>query len=255
MHALRLARRAALAMLACAGGAWPAQAQGASETRRPVEVFGAVNVNSKGISMVPALTLGRPAAIVDLAIRKGDVSVEPQFRYGLDGRPWSFLLWGRYRAVHGPRFRLTIGGHPAYSFRARSTEVDGRRRDVIDVRRYYAVEATPTWRTGRRTALGGYYLYSRGVDPEAPPHTHLLAARGYVADVDVGAFVVQATPQLYYLFTNGQSGTYLSASASIGRRGSPWSVTTIVNQTILSDIAGGHASLWNVGLTYVFQVR
>lgn len=87
-----------LALLAWAGLTSAAHAQDAG-TSRPIEVVGAVNVNSKGISTVPALTLGRPAAIFDLAVRKGDFGFEPQFRFALDGRPWSFLLWAGARAT------------------------------------------------------------------------------------------------------------------------------------------------------------
>ena len=232
-----------------------AQAQPNDETPRPVEVWGAVNVNTKGISLVPALTLGRPAAIVDLGVRKGGFSFEPQLRFALDGKPWSFLLWGRYRAVTRDRFRLTVGGHPAYSFRTSTTAgSNGSSRELIEVRRYAAGEVTPTWTLSPRTSVGGYYLYSHGIDPGAPPHTHLAAARAYLANLDVGRdYVVQAAPQFYFLRTNGRNGTYVGASASFGRRGSPWSITTIVNQPVKSDVVGGQSFLWNLGLTRTFR--
>ena len=86
-------------MMAWALLASEARAQEAGSSPHPVEVSVNVNVNSKGISLVPALTLGRPSTIVDVAVRKGALSFEPQFRFALDGKPWSFLLWGRYRAV------------------------------------------------------------------------------------------------------------------------------------------------------------
>ena len=143
----------------------------------PFEVSGSANVNTKGISLVPALTLGRPAAIFDVVVRKGRGSFEPQFRFALDGKPWSFLLWGRYRAVRGDRFQLTVGGHPAFSFRTTSAVVGGTSRDLIETRRYVAGEITPVFSMTRKVGLGGYYLYSHGLDVGAPPHTHLVAAR------------------------------------------------------------------------------
>jgi hypothetical protein len=178
-------------------------------------VTGAVNLNSKGISLVPALTLGRPAAIFDLAVRKGDASFEPQLRFALDRTPWSFL-----------------------------------------VRRYLAVETSPTWMLSRGASAGGYVLYSHGVEPGAPPHTTLVAARASLARRDVlHRLVVQVAPQFYYLRTNGQAGTYVSASASIGATGSPWSLTTIVNQPIRSEVVGGRQFLWNAGVNYSFAIR
>jgi hypothetical protein len=252
----RRRHRLVLALFVWSGLASETRAQDAAGPPSPVEASGAVNVNTKGISLVPALTLGRPAAIFDLAVRKRGLSFEPQLRFALDGKPWSFLLWGRYRAVTGEKFRITVGGHPAFSFRTTTTDgVDGRPQDLIEVRRYIAGEVTPTWVLSPRVSAGGYYLYSHGIDPGAPPHTHLAAARAYLSNIQVfGDYVVQAAPQLYFLRTNGQNGTYLGASASFGRRGSPWSIGAIVNQPIRSDVVRGQSFLWNVGVNYAFRL-
>ena len=230
----------------------PALAQEPAAATRPVEVSGNLNVNTKGISQVPALTLGRPSAIFDLAVRKGDASFEPQFRFGLDGKPWSFLLWGRYRVTR-EKFRLTAGAHPAFSFRTRSTSVNGATQNVIEARRYLAFDVAPSYGLSPTTSIGAYYLYGYGVDPGAAKHTHLLAARTTVTNVTLfNDYSVQVAPQFYFLKTNGQSGTYLSATASLGRRGWPFSIATIINQPIQTDVAGGMDFLWNVGLNYTF---
>lgn len=231
-----------------------ATAQDVAHTPRPVEVSGAVNINSKGISLVPALTLGRPSAIFDLAVRKGDLSFEPQLRFALDGKPWSFLLWARYRAVTRGRFRLTVGGHPAFSFKTTTSEVDGRPREVIEVRRYLAGELTPIYMLTPRVGAGGYYLYSRGIDPGAAPHTHFVAARASLTNLGIfRSYVVHAAPQFYYLRTNGEDGAYLGATASFGRRGAPWSIATIVNQPVRTRVRGGRDFLWNVSVNYAFR--
>jgi hypothetical protein len=243
------ARRVVLALFVWSG--LTSEARGQDVTSSPVEVSGAVNVNTKGISLVPALTLGRPAAIFDLAVRKGDVSFEPQLRFALDGKPWSFLLWGRYRAVTTDKFRLTVGGHPAFSFKSTTTAEGG---DLIEVRRYVAADVTPTWTLSPRVSTGAYYLYSHGIDRGAPPHTHFVAARAYLSNIQVfGDYVVHAAPQLYYLRTSGRDGTYVGASASVGRRGSPWSIGTIVNQPLGSAVVGGQRFLWNVSVSYAFK--
>jgi hypothetical protein len=241
-------------LLASIGTAQPALAQDNGRESSPVEVWRNVNVNTKGISQVPALTLGRPAAVFDLAVRKGDASFEPQFRFGLDGEPWSFLLWGRYRAVTGEKFRLTVGAHPAFSFRTTSASIGGAERDVIEVKRYLAGELSPSYALSPTASVGAYYLYARGIDPGAPKHTHLVAARTNMANVEVlDDYVLQLAPQVYFLRTNGQNGTYVSASASFARRDWPFSIATIVNQPIRTDVAGGKDFLWNVSLNYSFR--
>lgn len=245
---------AILLVIAVVGTPSSASAQTDGTGPGPVQVSGAVNINTKGISQVPALTLGRPAAIFDLAVRKGAFGFEPQFRFGLDGKPWSFLLWGRYRAVNGEKFRLTVGGHPAFSFRTTEAAINGASRDFIEVRRYIAGELTPTYALTPNLGVGGYYLYSHGIDVGAPKHTHLVAARTNVSNLELfHDYVVQLAPQIYFLRTNGQNGTYVSASVSFGRSGWPISIGTIVNQPIRTDVAGGQDFLWNVSLNYAFR--
>lgn len=243
-----------LALALIAGAAPPLQAQESGGVDRPVEVSGNINVNTKGISQVPALTLGRPAAIFDLAVRKGAASFEPQFRFGLDGKPWSFLLWGRYQLVSRDRFRLTVGGHPAFSFRTSSVPVNGATANVIEARRYLAFDLAPSYGLSPTTSIGAYYLYGYGVDPGAAKHTHLLAARTTVTNVSLfDRYTLQVAPQFYFLRTNGENGTYISATASLGRRGWPVSIATIINQPIRTDVTGGKSFLWNVSLNYAFR--
>lgn len=94
----------------------PVQAQAPPPRSGAVEVSGSVSVTTKGISVIPTFTLGRPATAIDVAIRRDRLSFEPEINYGLDDKPWTILFWGRYAAIRGRRFTLGIGGHPALSF-------------------------------------------------------------------------------------------------------------------------------------------
>lgn len=51
-----------------------------------------LSVTNNGFSIVPAFTLGDPAAFLDMRMGNKRLSFEPQFRYALEGRPWSFIL-------------------------------------------------------------------------------------------------------------------------------------------------------------------
>ncbi|HPA87737.1 MAG TPA: hypothetical protein PK106_08065, partial [Bacteroidales bacterium] len=99
---------------------------------------GAVKVTNKGISTVPNLTLGKPAAIFDLSVGKGKLSFDPQLRFALEGKLWSFLFWWRYKLVRTERFQLNLGAHPALSFRRIKIPVNGLEKEDMVVRRYLA---------------------------------------------------------------------------------------------------------------------
>lgn len=231
-----------------------ALAQGAAGTERGVDVSGAVSVTNKGISTIPSFTLGKPAAIFELAIRKGDLGFEPQLRFGLDGQPWTFLFWVRYRPLTDGKFQLTVGGHPAYAFRTIAVSTAGVSRDLIQVRRYLAVDLTPNYLLTDHVSVGAYYLYSHGIDEDAAAHTHFISARVTVSNVTLaGRYSLQVAPQLYYLSTDGQDGTYLSSTVTLARQASPWSVSSTINKPLRSNVTGGQAFLWNVSANYAIR--
>lgn len=120
-------------------------AQKADTSRTSVRFAGAVSVTNKGISTIPNLTLGKPAAIFDLSAGKGKLSFEPQLRFALEGKPWSFLFWWRYRFLRTERFQLNAGAHPAFSFKRIMIPVNGHEEEELVVRRYLAGELVPTW--------------------------------------------------------------------------------------------------------------
>ena len=243
----RVARLAAAAALIAGGvpGALLAQA------RTGTVVTGAVTVTNKGISTVPSFTLGKPAAIFDVSIAHRGLSFEPQFRFGLDGKPWSFLFWGRYQLLDAGRLRLVVGAHPALSFRTIPVVTNGVSRDVITARRYLATELAPTYALSNDVSVGLYHLYSYGVERDVAKHTNFLALRGSLTNVRLPEQLsLRFDPQVYYLRTDALDGFYLYGGATLARRGLPLSLSTVVNRPIRSNVVGGGEFLWNVSARY-----
>lgn len=215
------------------------------------EVTGAISVTNKGISTVPSFTLGKPAAIFDVSMASRGLSFEPQFRFGLDGKPWSFLFWGRYRLVEAGKLNVSVGAHPALSFRTTPVTTNGVSRDVITARRYLATELAPTYALTRNVSVGAYHLYSYGVERDVAKHTNFLAARGSLTNVRLPEQLsLRFDPQVYYLRTDDLDGFYLYGAATLARRNLPLSISTVVNRPIRSNVVGGGEFLWNVSVRY-----
>ena len=53
-----------------------------------------VNITNNGISLVPSFSLGRPAALFLLSLGSNRFSIDPDIRFALDGKPWTFLFLG-----------------------------------------------------------------------------------------------------------------------------------------------------------------
>jgi len=223
-------------------------------TPPPVEMRGAVTVTNNGVSLIPSFTLGRPATIVDLTVQRGAASFEPQLRFGIDGRPWSFLLWGRYQVVRGEKFTLTAGVHPAFVFRTVHVPTPEGSASGTEVNRFVAGEMAPSYAVTDRVAVGGQYLYSRGLQAHRARQTQFAAAHVRVGGVPLGrSLALQVVPQIFYLKMDRRDGTYASATATVARRGVPVAVSAMVSTPLRSDIAGGRGAVWNVSLTYAFR--
>lgn len=241
-------------LIACIAAPLSARAQDRPDAPQPIQVSAGVTVTNKGIATIPSFTLGKPAAIFDLGLRKGRVSFEPQFRFGLDGKPWSMLFWWRYRPLTSGKFRLTLGGHPAVSFRTLAAPVNGTPQGLIQARRYLASEVVPIYAVTPHVSVGAYYLMSHGIEPDSVNLTHFVASRLSVSNMPLSQrYSLQLAPQLYYLKSDHQTGVYLGGTFTVSRAAFPLSLSTSFNQPLRSDVTGGQISLWNVSANYVVR--
>ncbi|MDZ4698640.1 MAG: hypothetical protein SH809_02945 [Rhodothermales bacterium] len=214
---------------------------------------GAVSVTNKGISTIPTFTLGKPAATFDLSLAGRRLSFEPQLRFNLvDGRPWVFLLWWRYKVLQADRVRLHVGAHPAFSFRMTDVEREGSPSRLMEMRRFLASEVLFTYQPSRHVSIGPYYLYSHGVDPTTTRNTHFIALNiGLHGMPLTDKLSLSILPQLYFLSLGGVTGTYITSRAVLATAGVPISLSAMFNQSINTDIAGD-PFIWNVSATYAF---
>lgn len=88
-----------------------------TKKKEDFKMGGTISVTNNGISLLPTFTLGKPAAIFDLSLAGKRFSFEPQFRFALEGKPWSMIFWWRYKVVNSSRFLLKVGAHPAIAFK------------------------------------------------------------------------------------------------------------------------------------------
>ena len=241
----------ALVALAASSLTRPVFAQAVDSAGARAEVTWAISVANKGISTIPTSVLDKPTATVDMAIRRGGLSVDPQFRFGLDGTPWSLLLRGRYRLVDRERLGVSLGAHPVLSFRTATVSVNGIAREVVVAQHFAAAELAPSYALSRNVTVGTYYLYRRGLDADVTRHTHLVAARVGLANLRLPArFVARLDPQVYYLRLDARDGVYLNSRVTLAKRGLPVSISEVVNRSIRTNIARGRPFLWNVSLNY-----
>ncbi len=214
---------------------------------------GTITATQNGISLIPSFSLGKPAVMFDLNVGNKKLTFEPFFRFGTNGKPWSFIFWWRYKAVNSEKFKMSIGAHPSFVFRTLPVTTNGTTVNVIQANRYVAGDFTPTYILSKNISVGVYYLYSHGLDKTSVQNTHFLTLNSNFSNIHLaGKIFAKFIPQVYYLHQDAKDGFYFTYSLTLGRKNFPLSAQTIMNKAIRTSIPGKDF-VWNVSLIYSFN--
>ena len=230
-------------------------AQNIDSTQKAPSYFGtAISVTNNGISLLPSFTLGKPALIVELVLGKGRLSFEPQLRFALEGKPWSFVFWGRYKLIKSQKFFMNVGTHPAVAFRTIKITNNGITQEMQVAQRYLAAEFMPTFVTGKHSNIGLYYLTSHGFEQDAIQYTHFVSLRSSFNQLSLYKdWHLSVAPQLYYLKMDATDAVAFSSSFTLAKDHYPLSLSSVINKTIQTTIPGMKDFIWNVSLVYSFH--
>ncbi|WP_321347749.1 hypothetical protein [uncultured Draconibacterium sp.] len=212
---------------------------------------GSVLVTNNGISIVPSFSLGEPAAVFDLSIGGDQFRFEPQFRFSMEGKPWAFIFWFRYKPVVNEKFSLQIGAHPAIMFHDATFDEDGFAEDGLEGRRFLAAEIAPVFQLTEHFSFEPYYLVGQGFD-RGLENTHYLTMRGNISDLALSEkLLFSFAPEVYYLWMDSVDGFYCASSFTLEHREWPFKLGAMMNQKINTDIESDDF-IWNISLTYSF---
>ncbi len=228
-------------------------AQDVSNEKQIMNFSGNISVTNNGISFIPSFSLEKPALIFDLSAGRR-LSFEPQLRFALEGKPWSFIFWWRYRMMPDKKFRITIGAHPALSFKTSTITTNGVTTKAIVSSRYLAGEIAPNYFITKNISIGTYYLYAYCLETNAIKNTHFITLNSTLSNLNILNFIyMRITPQVYYLKMGKYDGYYISSSLSFAKKDFPISVSMLFNKSIKTDVHGSRDFIWNVSLVYTFR--
>jgi hypothetical protein len=229
--------------------------QEVEKTKVPGHLGGVVTVTNNGISFIPTFSLGKPAAIFDLSVGKR-LSFDPQFRFSLDGKPWSFLFWWRYKVLTTNKYSFSAGTHLGLPFKTITETTNGVTTETITAKRFLAGELAPNFHLSKAVSIGMYYLYSRGIDVGTTRDTHFLTLNVNFSNLPLAKqFYLKIIPQVYYLKMDNQDGFYFTSAFTLANRKVPVSISSVINKVIQTDITASKDFVWNVSLIYSFNKK
>jgi len=214
---------------------------------------GAVTIQSKGISTIPNLTLGKPAIVFDMSVGR-KLTFEPQFRFSLEGKPWAMVFWWRYKVLTGNKFTLDVRANYSMAFKTISDTSSGKSQEIIRTTRYLAGALSPNFQVNKYIGVGMYLFYTRGLEKYITQNTYMVSFRPSISNIPITKNIVaRFGPEIYYLKMDDKDGVYLNTTLLISKKNFPFSISALINRTLKSNIPSEYDFLWNVGLIYAFN--
>ncbi|QGY45608.1 hypothetical protein GM418_18605 [Maribellus comscasis] len=213
---------------------------------------GNISATNNGISLIPSFNLGKPAVVFNLSVGGDKLSFDPQLRFAMEGKPWSFIFWWRYQLIQNEKFQVRLGVHPALSFKEINIIKDGTSMEIIRVRRYLAAELAPNFKISKSIAISPYYLYANGIENDLVQHTQYIALQSSFSSVKLSDQLnFEIRPQIYLLKMDDLHGYYFASSFSLLKNNFPISLSLMINKTIESEIASDDF-IWSASVIYSF---
>jgi hypothetical protein len=225
-----------------------------ADTAKPVSHFsGYISLTSKGISSIPNLTLGKPAVIFYLSAGR-NLRFEPEFRIGLNGKPWMFIFWGRYDLANTDKIFIKARVNATVVFNTIKDTANSVTNNTMGAGRTLTWDLASSYFLTKHIGIGPYYMYSFGVEKNAIKNTHLLGLRTSFSNISLSdQFYMGFNPMIYFLHMDKNHGYYFNATLTLGKRNFPLTVAALINKTIVTGIPVGENLLWNVSLVYTFS--
>jgi hypothetical protein len=210
---------------------------------------------TKGISTIPNLTLGKPAFTFDLKVGR-KLAFEPQFRFALTGEPWAIVFWWRYNAVSTNKFRLDLSTNYSFSYKTITVTTLEEPQEIIRTTRYLVGAAAPEYLVNKYFSIGVYIFYNRGIEKFITRNTLMLSFRPSISNFPITKNITaRFNPEIYRLSMDDNEGIFFNARLSVNRQNFPVSLSALINKPLKSNIPTEYDLLWNVGLSYTFNKK
>jgi hypothetical protein len=220
---------------------------------KPNNFTAAVLFQTKGISTIPNLTLGKPAFTFDLKVGR-KLSFEPQFRFSVKGEPWAIVFWWRYSALATKKFRLDLSTNYSFAYKTIIVPSNGEPQELIRTTRYLVGAAAPEYLISKYFSIGGYIFYNHGIEKFITRNTLMLSFRPSVSNIPITKNITaRFNPEIYNLSMDEDNGVFFNARLSISKKDFPVAVSALLNKPVKSNIPSGFDLLWNVGISYTFN--
>lgn len=212
-----------------------------------------IYLTQNGISPALIFTIDKPALIIKSSIGGRRLTFDPDIRFSLDGKPWGFLFWVRYKIIDKNKYKMKFGTHPGFAFTTVPVVINNVAEDILLCKRYIAGDHTQSYQISEKLSVGTYYFYTHCLDG-LPDNLHFAAITTSIRNINLFSDInLSLSPSIYYLRMDGLDGVYFTSTIQLKKDKFPLSFHSIINKKISSEVLPERKFLWNISLVYSFK--
>lgn len=219
-----------------------------------VQFSGSINLNTNGISPVPAFSLDKPSIIGIFSLKKNRLSFNPEIAFSTRGKPWFINPRFTYKVVDGEKFDFNISTLYSFSYSYPEKLVNNNLQTSTKIEHYALLQSTSTYTLSKKTSFSLTTFHGFGLKSASIKRGNFFILGGNIANLKITENLYHSLfPQLTYINLDGDtSGLFASAIFGIGHKKLPFFLSTQLTQALTTNISPNPGFKWNIGLSYIF---
>lgn len=225
-----------------------------NEDRKDFKFSGTININTNGISPVPAFSLDKPSIIGIFSLKRKRLSFTPEIAFSLKGKPWFISPRFTYGVVDSEKFNFNISAAYSFSYSYPEELINNILQTNTTVENYILLQSASTYILSKKTSISLITFHGFGQESASIKRGNFFVLGGNIVQLKISKNLYYSLfPQLVYVNMDGDTdGLFASGIFGIGHKKLPFFLSTQLTQALATNISPNPGFKWNVGLSYNF---
>ncbi len=198
---------------------------------KKVQFSGTINMNTNGISPVPAFSLDKPSIIGTFSLERKRINFNPEIAYSTKGKPWFINPRVTYRAIDGKKFDFNVGTIYSLSYSYPEELINNNLETGTKIEHYALIQLTSAYALSEKflfslTTLTTYHGF--GLRSASIKRGNFFVFGGNIDRVQLGKQMFYSIfSQLTYINLDSETdGIFASSTFGVGHKNWPLFLST-----------------------------
>lgn len=225
-----------------------------TEESRNFKFSGSININTNGISPVPAFSLDKPSIIGTFSLEKRRLKFNPEIAFSTKMKPWFINPRFTYNVIDREKFGFDISTLFSFSYSYPEELINNNLETSTKIEHYALLQSTSLYTLSKKTSISLTTFHGFGLKSASIKRGNFFVLGGSIAKQKISEKLYHSLfPQLTYINLDGEDeGLFASCTFGVGHNDWPFFLSTQLTQALATNISPNPGFKWNVGLSYNF---